>query len=179
MNRIFASLILFSAAFVVLAMATSARAISLVVMATNATAIPGEKVFTVGVRVTAADVAAGFSNSGPGGEVLGLQYVTFTGGASGPIHASGAANQPDIQSVQSRFIDASAGNNGGPPSVNLGNLGNNAFYNDSWWYSSSTGTLQGAVDNAGDAGTVTTIPASDGSGVYTLGARAAGRPPSA
>ena len=45
-------------------------------MATNATAIPGEKVFTIGIRVTAADVAAAGTNS-----VLIEQNVTFTGGA--------------------------------------------------------------------------------------------------
>ena len=70
------------AAAVVLAMATSAQAISLVVMATNTTAVPGEKVFTIGVKVTAADVAAAGPNSNA---VLVVQNVTFTGGAGGPI----------------------------------------------------------------------------------------------
>jgi hypothetical protein len=40
-----------------LAMAAPAQAISLVVMATNTTAIPGEKVFTVGIQISSVDVA--------------------------------------------------------------------------------------------------------------------------
>ena len=143
------------AAAVVLAMATSAQAISLVVMATNTTAIPGEKVFTIGVKVTAADVAAAGPNSNA---VLVVQNVTFTGGATGPIHASGAGNQPDVSGVQSNFINSSAINNGGPPSASLGTSGNNAFYKDSWWYNSAGGTLQGINDSSGDTGTVTTAP---------------------
>ena len=55
--------------------------------------------------------------------------------------------------------------------ANLGTTaGNNAFYRDSWWYNSPGGTLQGVIDSNGDSGVVTTQPASDGSGVYTLGA---------
>ena len=147
-------------AFTLLALANTADAISLVVMATNTTAILGDSVYTVGVHVTAADVAAGGANP-----VLFVQNVTFTGGAAGPVHSTGSGNKPDVQSVQSGPIDSSAINNGGPPSANLGSAGNNAFYKDSWWYNTAGGTLQGVIDSAGDPGTVTTKPASDGSGV--------------
>jgi hypothetical protein len=148
----------------ILAMATSVRAVSLVVMATNATAIPGEKVFTIGVEVTAKDVALG---GGPN-TVLLVQNLTFNGSTNGPIHQTGAANVPDVQSLQTDFIDPSA--IGGPPGPNLGTVGNSALYGDSWWYNGAGGTLQGVIDSAGDTGTVTTNPAGDGSGVYTIGA---------
>jgi PEP-CTERM motif len=159
------------AAALVMTMGNSARAVSLIVMGVNtAPGIAGAKVFTIGVRVTAADVAAG----GPE-PVLVVQNLTFTGGANGPIQQVGSANKPDVQSVQTSFIDQSAEFNSGPPSANLlTSAANNAFYRDSWWYNSPTGTLQGVVDSNGDLGTVTANPASDGSGIYTLGSGATG-----
>jgi len=154
------------AAAVVLAMATSSQAVQLVVMATNASdGLAGAKTYTIGVQITAADVAAGGANA-----VLFVQNLTVTGNATnGPIDASGAGNQPDVQGVQSNFINASAINNGGPPAFSLGNTGNNAFFRDTWWYNTAGGTLTGINDSNGDTGTVTTTPAGDGSGVYTLG----------
>jgi hypothetical protein len=171
----------FLAAAVVLTMATSAQAISLVVMATNSTAVAGAKVYTIGIQVTAADVAAGGSNP-----VLFAQNVTFTGSATGPIHAATTktpnANQPDVQGVQSNFIDANA--NAPPDNAGLTANGITSLYKDSWWYNSSSGNglLTGVIDSAGDVGPtgpldtppnlppVTTNLSPDGSGVYTMGA---------
>lgn len=153
-------------------MATSAQAVQLVVMATNTTALPGEKVYTIGVQVTTADLSApGVGNS----PVLFIQNIAFQGNGVGtnpganPGQQSGGSNKPDIQSVQASFIDGSALGNGGPPGPALAASGTNALYKDSWWYNSGTGTLVGVVNSNGDAGVVTTNPAGDGSGVYTLG----------
>lgn len=158
------------AAAVVLAMATSAQAVQLVVMATNASdGIAGAKTFTIGVKFTSADVTAGGQNA-----VLFVQNLTVTGTVNGPIDQTGAANKPDVQTLQTSVLDVSATNNSGPPSNPLGTAGANAFYRDSWWYNSSGGALQGVVDSAGDSGTVTTVPAGDGSGVYTFGAANSG-----
>ena len=66
------------------------------------------RIFTIGVQLTNADVVAGGPNS-----VLFVNDVIFTGGANGPKHALGAGNQPDVQGVQSNFINASAIGNGG------------------------------------------------------------------
>jgi len=152
----------FLAAAVVLAMATSAQAVTLVVMATNTTAIAGSKVYDSGVKITSTDVALGGANP-----VLLVQNLTFTGGATGPGQATGLNNKQDIQTVWGTLDGASAG---GGPSFPPGSA--NAatqLYKDSWWYSGGTGTLQGTIDSAGDQGTVTTVPASDGSGVYAQG----------
>lgn len=154
---------------IVLLTTTTANAVSLVVMSVDTTSVPGEKVFTVGVQVTQADLAApGVGNYPP----LLVQSLTFTGGANGPFHQSGATNEPNIQAVQTDFIDPAAA--GGPPS-NLSAQGQDALYRDSWWYSSGTildpnaGTLYGVINSTGGTGVVTTNPAGDGSGVYTIG----------
>ena len=153
------------ATVVVLAMANSAQAVSLVVMAVNTSdGIAGAKTFTIGVQITAADVAAGGQNA-----VLFVQNLTVTGGANGPIQQLGGVNKPDVQTLQTSVLDGSAVTNGGPPDPIVGTAGNNAFYRDTWWYNSAGGALQGVVDSAGDSGTVTTVPAGDGSGVYTVG----------
>lgn len=155
-------------ALIVLAIAPTAKAVSLVVMATNTTAIAGEKVFTVGVQITQADLTA--PGAGPNPNLI-VQNIIFTGGPNGPIHQSGTANEPDIQGVQTDFINPAAV--GGPP-VSLSPTGNDALYRDSWWYNSGTildgtATLFGVIDKTGDIGVVTTNPAGDGSGVYTIG----------
>jgi uncharacterized repeat protein (TIGR03803 family) len=155
----------FIAAAVILTVAGSTRAAKLVVMATNSTAVPGEKVFTIGVQVTSADI----SQAGSSVQLL-VQNLTFGGSSGGPLQQTGTNNVPDIQTVQSVFIQNAVGNNGGPPTnAALGANGIKALYQDSWWYSSGTGTLTGAVDSNGDTGVVTTNPAADGSGVYTIG----------
>ena len=98
-------------AAVVLMTATTANAISLVVMSVDTASVPGEKVFTIGVQVTQADLAApGVGNNPP----LAVQNLTFIGGANGPFHQSGATNEPNIQALQTDFIDPAAV--GGPPS---------------------------------------------------------------
>jgi hypothetical protein len=151
-------------------MATTANAVSLVVMSTDSTSIPGEKVFTIGVQVTQADLAApGVGNNPP----LVVQSLTFTGGPNGALHQSGSSNEPNIQAVQTDFIDPAAV--GGPPTT-LSAAGEDALYRDSWWYSSgsindpvNSGTLKGVINSSGGIGVVTTNPAGDGSGVYTIG----------
>ena len=153
-------------------MPNSVKAVSLVVMSTNTTAIPGEKVFTIGIQINQSDLTAPGTGPNP---PLFAQNVTFVASANGPFQQSGASNEPDIQSVQTDFINPAAV--GGPPG-SLGVAGDDVLYRDSWWYSSGTIvsgsminsiTLQGVVDKLGDIGTVTTNPASDGSGVYTTG----------
>ncbi|HEY1601405.1 MAG TPA: choice-of-anchor tandem repeat GloVer-containing protein [Pirellulales bacterium] len=146
---------------IALTVADSSQAAKLVVMATNTTALAGAKVFTIGVQVTAADVSAGSDVQ------LFVQGLTFEGGGGGPLKRTSAS---DIQTVQSSFIQNSVATNGGPPTnATLGTAGVRALYQDSWFYSSGTGTLMGAIDSNGDDGVVTTNPAADGSGVYTLG----------
>ena len=128
------------AAAVVLAMATSAQAVQLVVMATNASdGIAGAKTYTIGVQFTSADVTAGGQNA-----VLFVQNLTVTGRRMGPIQQTRKLRaKPDVQSVQIELcIDSAAENNGGPPSTPLGTAGNNAFYRDTWWYNTSGGTLR-------------------------------------
>lgn len=163
----------FLAAVVVLAMATSAQAISLVVMATNsAPGVAGAKAYTIGVKVTAADVAAGGANP-----VLFVQNVTFTGNGINPVNTANTkapnANVPDVQTLQTSFVDTNL--DAPPDNAGMSANGIKAMYQDSWWYNSSTGNglLQGVVDSAGDPGIVTTNPAGDGSGVYALGPIAA------
>jgi hypothetical protein len=148
-------------------MATSAQAVQLVVISVNTTAIPGDKVFTIGVKIAQSDVTAPGAGTNP---PLFVQGITFNGDGTNPIQQAGAANKVDIQSVQTSFVDNSATTNVGPPTnATLGTSGVNALYKDSWWYQGSGGVLTGVIDSAGDSGTVTTTPATDGSGVYTLG----------
>jgi hypothetical protein len=153
--------------------ATHTKALQLVVMATNTTAIPGAKVYTIGVNVTDSDVQLGAS--GVYNDDLELLGITFTGDGTNPRQASGPSNRNDLQSIQSGFIDQAALNNpvapgfaAGPP-LTLTAPGNSALYADSWWYLSGSATLQGIVDSLGDTGVVTTNAASDGSGTYTIG----------
>jgi hypothetical protein len=149
-----------------------ARAASLVVMAVNTSAIAGAKVFTIGVQVTNADMTSGERGSDA---VLAVQNVSFTGGPNGPIDGTGISNAPDIQTVQTEFIDVAAGNNPQPPGNNAGPptalsaSGTTALYRDSWWYANGSGRLLGVRDSTGAAGPLTTNPAADGSGIYTLG----------
>ena len=149
------------AAIAVLAMAERAQAVTLVVMATNTTAVAGAKVFDVGVRISAADVAVGGPNP-----VLLVQNISFTGSVNGPVQASAANNKQDLQSVWNTLDTL---NGGGGPSFPTSGNGTTQLYKDSWWYAGSTGTLQGIVDAEGNPGVVTTVPASDGSGVYAQG----------
>ena len=93
-----------------LALFSDARAARLWVMAVNTTAIANAKVVTMGVRVTAADVAAGGLNP-----VLFVQNITFEGTvAVQRINQTGFANRGDIQGVRTTFIDNAAINIGGP-----------------------------------------------------------------
>jgi hypothetical protein len=145
-----------------LAMAAPAQAISLVVMATNTTAIPGEKVFTVGIQISSVDVAG----AGAGATLL-VQNLTFASGSTGPTQAAGATNVPDIQTAWS-LLDVNSPNsitNGGPggPSFPASGAAATELYKDSWWYSSGSATLQGINGTASDGsadtiGTVTTVP---------------------
>ncbi len=153
-----------------LATVNNAEAAKLVVMATDATSVPGAKVFTVAVEITKADVAQGGGLDSLGKDVqLLVQNITFEGGPDGPIQQAGGANRSELQSIQSGPIDNAAEANSGPPTnAALGAMGFQALYQDSWWYAGS-GALTGVIDSTGDNGTVTTNPAADGSGLYTLG----------
>ncbi|HEY1600579.1 MAG TPA: PEP-CTERM sorting domain-containing protein [Pirellulales bacterium] len=154
---------------VILISASNLQAVELVVMATNTTAVPGAKVYTVGVQVTQADLAAQ-----SGGVPLGLQELAFVG----PILNSKQTTAYDptqLQTIQSQYIDVAAGNNpvapgnvAGPP-INLSPAGQSALYDSSWWYWSSTGRLNGVADSSGNSNVITSSPAADGSGVYTVG----------
>jgi PEP-CTERM motif len=160
----------FLAAAVVLAMATSAQAVQLVVMAVNANpGVAGAKAFTIGVQITAADIAANPDST------LFVQNISFTGAGSavGPIQAG---NTPDIQTAWTLVDSASPnsiGNGGsGGPSFPTSGGATTALYKDSWWYSGGTATLQGIngflPDQSNDTfGTVTTV--NSGQGVYAQG----------
>jgi hypothetical protein len=170
----------FLAAAVVLAMATSAQAVQLVVMAVNSNiGVAGEKAFTIGVQITAADVAAN-----PAGTLF-AQNITFGGSTVGPIQATGTNNVPDIQTAWSTLDGNSPnsvtnGGSGGPsfPPGNAAAL--TQVYKDSYWYSSSSATLQGINGFTGTVadgtladtiGTVTTV--NSGQGVFAQGPGAA------
>jgi PEP-CTERM motif len=163
---------------VVLAMAPSAQAIQLVVMAVNnapgLTGVnAGAKAFTIGVQITAADIAANPDST------LFVQNVSFTGAGStvGPIQQG---NTPDIQTAWTLVDSASPnsiGNGGsGGPSFPTSGGATTALYKDSWWYSGGTATLQGIngflPDQSNDTfGVVTTV--NSGQGVYAQGPGAA------
>jgi MYXO-CTERM domain-containing protein len=152
-------------------MVTSAQAVQLVVLSVNTTAVPGDKVFTIGVKVSQSDVTApGAGNNPP----LFAQGITFTGSANGPIQAAGSNNKQDVQTVQGNIDNDTSGNPQAPGGLNGPAAGftaaatNTQLFKDSWWYSGATATLQGVIDSSGDSGTVTTNPATDGSGIYTI-----------
>ena len=125
---------LLPAAAVVLAMTTSAQAVDLVVMSVNTTAIAGDKVFTIGVQVSQADVAAGGTNPS-----LSVQDITFSGGSTGPIQAAGSNNKQDVQVVQGLIDNATANNPVAPGGTNGPAAGftsastNTQLFKDSWW----------------------------------------------
>jgi hypothetical protein len=147
----------FFAAAVLLAMATSAQAVQLVVMATNTTAIPGDKVYTIGVQVTSADLAAPGVGSNP---VLFVQHLSFpsTSVTNGlVIQAAGANNKSDLQSVQSVGLDPQF------PGPYTGGAATQ-LYKDSWWYNSAgangdaAGILDGQIADDGTTGPITNNP---------------------
>jgi len=160
---------LLAATVVLVAMVTTAQAVQLVVLSVNSTAIAGDKVFTIGVKVAQADVTAG----GPNGPIF-AQNVTFTGSANGPIHAAASGNVPDVAAVQAKIDGDTANNPQAPggiagPAAGFTAAGTNtSLFKDSWWYNASGGSLQGIIDSSGDSGTMTTNPATDGSGIYTI-----------
>jgi hypothetical protein len=101
----------------VLAMATSAHAVQLVVMAVNSNiGVAGAKAFTIGLQVTTADVAAN-----PGTPDLFVQNISVTGNALGPIQAGGINNVPDIQTAWT-LVDANS-----PNSISNGGSGGPSF----------------------------------------------------
>ena len=140
----------FLAAAAVLAMATSAQAVQLVVMSTNAnTGVAGQKAFLIGIKVSSTDVAKGGANA-----TIFAQNITFTGGANGPVNAAGSSNKPDVQTLQTAVID-----NAGefpPVAADFTTSGLNSIYHDSWWFNSGTAVLNGVVDASFNSGTVTT-----------------------
>ena len=105
----------------ILVTSTSVRAIELVVMATNTTAVPGVKVYTVGVQVTQADLDA---VGGADESSMALQELAFVGPILNSKQTT-AYNPTQLQSIQSQYIDVAANNNpvapghvSGPP-INL------------------------------------------------------------
>ncbi len=152
---------------------TTTRAAELVVMATNTTAVPGAKVFTIGVQVTQADVAAA-ELKGPPNIPLLVQGVDLSGNILNSQQTN-PFNLTELQTLQTIYVDAASyanpvapGFGGGPP-TNLSSVGTHALYATSWWYTGSTGQLMGVHDSSGESGVVSTTPAADGSGIYTVG----------
>ncbi len=145
---------------VVLATASSAQAVRLVVMgiATNATnsIIPvGEHVVTLGVQVNAADLVGAGTNP-----VLFVQNLTIEGNGIVPINQVGTTNKVDVQSVQSSVVDATIQEQSGPsfaPLVqsDLSVSQQQSLDADSWWYNGGTGILQGTNDDAANVGNLT------------------------
>ncbi len=123
---------------VVLATASSAQAVRLVVMgiATNATnsIIPvGEHVVTLGVQVNAADLVGAGTHP-----VLFVQNLTIEGNGIVPINQVGTTNKVDVQSVQSSVVDATIQEQSGPsfaPLVqsDLSVSQQQSLDVDSWW----------------------------------------------
>lgn len=157
----------------VLVFCSVAPAAELVVMNTDSKTVPGAKVYTVGVQVTQADVAASIADFHPN-VVLGVQEVDFIGNILNSQQTT-PFNYRSLQSIQSQYMDNAAYNNpvapggvAGPP-VDLGSAGDHALYASSWWYAGNGGQLIGVTDSNGNIGPVTTIPAADGSGVYAVG----------
>lgn len=165
---------LYLLAAVGLLFASQAQAVELVVMATNTTAVPGDKVYTIGVQVTQAEVDLAATGPASSNVVLGLQELAFQGGVAN-LKQTTPYNPTQIQGIQAQYIDNAAYNNpvapsfGAGPPGDLGTAGNQALYNSSWWYFGSTGRLMGVNDSTGNTGVVTANPAADGSGVYTVG----------
>jgi hypothetical protein len=167
----------FLAAAVVLAMVTSAQAVSLIIMAENSNltgvdpTLAGYTAYEIGVQVTAADVKAGGNNP-----VLLVQNLTFTGdGGVNPYQSPDSVD--DVTGVQGLISTDSkaAANRVGPsnksgPAVTLGATTAEDLYTDSWWYSgTASGLLSGIFNSNAKVGTITTNPAADGSGVYAIG----------
>lgn len=178
----------FLAAAVVLSMVTSAQAVSLVVMAVNSSlpvaidpGLAGYEGFTIGVQVTAADLTAPGVGANP---VLLVQNVTFQGDqVASPYQSPGLATDPDdVQTVQSTYINADSKNKANQvapskksgPDVHQGVANSNAtqqaLEGSSWWYSGgANGLLTGINNSNAQTGTITSLPAADGSGVYQIG----------
>ena len=150
----------------------------LVVMATNTTSVPGDKVYTIGVQVSQADIdadiAAAIANGTSANVPLGIQQLAFQGNVVN-LDQTTPYDPTEIQDIQSQYIDNATKSNpvapafGAGPPGDLGTAGDAALYDSSWWYFGSKGKLTGTMDSTGTAGTVTTNPAADGSGVYTIG----------
>ena len=153
-------------AVILIAISSTAHGAQLTVMAVNTTAVPGAKVFTIGIKVTSADVTRtiGALGAPPStGIPLLIQNIEFVGGPNGPIQALSSkghpANQPNIQGVQTNFIDPQPVYP--PTNDQLTGDGADALYRDSWWYSGNVGpgALIGYNDLAGTTiGVVTTTP---------------------
>jgi hypothetical protein len=177
----------FLAAAVVLSMVTSAQAVSLVVMAVNSSlpvaidgGLAGYKGFTIGVQVTAADLTAPGVGANP---VLLVQNVTFQGDqVASPYQSPNIADPDDVQTIQSSFINLDSKNKANQvapskksgPDVHQGVATSNgtqqALEGSSWWYSGgASGLLSGINNSAAGTGTITSLPAADGSGVYQIG----------
>ena len=152
----------------------------LVVMNTDTTTVPGAKVYTVGVQVTQADVTSAIAASIPRGAFyanvpLYFQDLQFTGNIMNSSQTTDF-NYRSLQSIQTQYIDPATYNSpvapgliSGPP-TNLGAAGDQALNASSWWYASGDGQIVGVNDSSGDIGPISTTPAADGSGVYTIGA---------
>ncbi|HEY4308704.1 MAG TPA: PEP-CTERM sorting domain-containing protein [Pirellulales bacterium] len=167
---------IFSLALFLLAASSqsTAHAIELVVMNTDAATVPGAKVYTVGVEVTQADVSAALATKSGGDTPLLVQEVDFVGNVLNSQQTT-PFNYQSLQTIQSQYIDNAAYNNPVPPGsasgppMNLSAAGDNALYASSWWYVSDSGQLGGVNDSSGNTGVITANPAADGSGVYTIG----------
>jgi PEP-CTERM motif len=152
---------------IILITTSNLQAVELVVMATNTTAVPGAKVYTVGVQVTQADLETAEGS-------MALQELAFVGPILNSTQTT-AYNPTQLQTIQSLYVDVAASNNpvaphhlAGPP-TNLSAAGQNALYDSSWWYWSSTGQLTGVADSSGNPNVITTSRAADRSGIYTVG----------
>jgi hypothetical protein len=90
-------------------------------MAVNTTAVPGDKVFTIGVQINEADLTAKGVGDRPS---LFVQDIKFGSGDAEPLQQSGLSNQSSLQGAATLFA---AG----------GSTGSDSLYRDSWWYSGS------------------------------------------
>jgi len=122
----------------------------------NNIGLPGYTAYTIGVRVTALDVALGGKNPS-----LLVQNLTFVGnGSTSPYQSANSID--DVQTLQSQYINAdskNAANRVGPsnksgPDVHMGATTQENLFTDSWWYSSSSGKLTGIFNSNAQIGTI-------------------------
>jgi hypothetical protein len=101
-------------ALVIASFGTVSRGAELVVMATNTSAVPGAKVYTIGAQITQDEVLKGGANP-----ALYIQEL-FLGTNVLNSSQTNAYNPKQLQTIQAQYIDPAAENNPVAPSFGAG-----------------------------------------------------------